>query len=289
MYQLGTNLLHSLCQCILQGFVGRNTAGQHNFIVTCILHSMHCFLNKRINNSSLEGCRNIAAVHLTSCLLLIVQIIDYGGFQTAEAEFVRLIQTCYRKINSMVIAAQCQTLDFRTAGIRQPHNAGNLIEGFACRIITRLSQKLKAIIAGNLQQRRMSAADNQRHERRLQLAVCQKVGKYVAFKMVNTYQRFIRCPGQRLGSRKADKQRADESRSVGNGNSINLLHANACLRQGFINNRHNIFDMLTGSNFRHNATEFTMNNDLGGDNVAKNLTPVLYYGSRSFITAAFNT
>ena len=130
----------------------------------------------------------------------------------------------------MVIAAQCQALNFRTAGIRQPHNAGNLIEGFACGIITRLSQKLKAVIAGNLQQCRVSAADNQRHERRLQFAVCQKVGKYMAFKMVDTYQRFIRCPGQRLGSRKTDQQRADQTRSVGNGNSIYLLHADASLR-----------------------------------------------------------
>ena len=129
-----------------------------------------------------------------ACLLLIVQIIDYGRFQTAEAEFIRLVQTCYRKINSMVIAAQCQALNFRTSGIRQPHNTGNLVEGFACRIITRLSQKLKAVIAGNLQQGRVSAADNQRHKRRLQLAVCQKVGKYMAFKMVDTYQRFVRCP-----------------------------------------------------------------------------------------------
>ena len=128
----------------------------------------------------------------------------------------------------MVIAAQCQALNFRTSGIRQPHNTGNLVEGFACRIITRLSQKLKAVIAGNLQQGRVSAADNQRHERRLQLAVCQKVGKYMAFKMVDTYQRFVRCPGQRLGSRKTDKQRADQTRSVGNGNSIYLLHADAC-------------------------------------------------------------
>lgn len=145
MHQLGTNLLHSLCQCVLQSFIGRNAAGQHNFIVACILHCMHRFLNQCINNSSLEGCRNIAAVHLTACLLLIMQIIDYGRFQTTEAEFIRLIQTCYRKINSMVIAAQCQTLNFRTAGIRQSHNTGNLVEGFACRVITSLPQSSKLL------------------------------------------------------------------------------------------------------------------------------------------------
>ena len=88
-------------------------------------------------------------------------------------------------MHRFIIAAKRQIFNFRTSRIRQAHNTRNLVEGFACCIVARLAQHLKGVVAGDLQKCRMTAADHKRHERRLQLAVRQKVGKDMAFKMVD--------------------------------------------------------------------------------------------------------
>ena len=195
MDQPGPGLFRRCRQFVLEGFIGGNAPCQYDFFQSRGLDGQQAFLHQHIRHRFLEGGRHIGFIHRPPGLLLIVQVIDHRRFHSAEAELERIVQHGPWKINGFRVAFQGQFLDFRTAGIRHPHDPGNFVKGFPRRVVPGLPQHFKAVIPCYLKQGRVTPGYHQSQKRRLQIFVIQEIGKHMAFQMIDPDQRLARGPG----------------------------------------------------------------------------------------------
>ena len=111
----------------------------------------------------------------------------------------------------------------------------------------------------------------------------------MALQMVDTQQRLARGPGQCLCRRQPYQQGAYQTGPVCHGYPVDLFQADLSIFQRRVNNRHNMFNMFAGRDFRYHAPVFPVNGNLGGNNVAQHVPSVFNYRSSRFVTAAFNS
>ena len=84
--------------------------------------------------------------------------------------------------------------------------------------------------------------------------------------MVYGDQRLLPDESEGLCSGYADYQRHDQAGLIGDGNCVDIAFLQTRLADGGGYHRQDLFDMGTGGYFRHDAAEFGMQLDLGGDN-----------------------
>ena len=121
---------------------------------------------------------------------LAVDIVQDGGFQSAEAELiVPLLCEGARKIDRGGISFPSEFIDLRPPGIRQPHHARDLVKRLARRIVTRLSHLTEAIVVRNVDERRMPARDDERHKGRREILRLKEICKDMPLKMIDPDER----------------------------------------------------------------------------------------------------
>ena len=108
----------------------------------------------------------------------------------------------------------------------------------------------------------MTAAGDERHEWRFQCGVLDIVRADMSQQVMHADQRNIFGESHRLGGRHADQQRADQSRSVGDADQIDLCKAHACLVQRLLQHTVDVFEMVSGGDLRHHTAVLLKNIDL---------------------------
>ncbi len=83
----------------------------------------------------------------------------------------------------------------RAAGIRQSHQLGGLVEGFAGGIVQGLAQQPVAADGVHRHQLGVPAGHQQGHERRLRRVMLDQRGQQVAFHVMDRHCRDIQRPG----------------------------------------------------------------------------------------------
>ena len=80
--------------------------------------------------------------------------------------------------------------------------------------------------------------------------------------MMHAYQWQVSCIGNGLGFCHTYKKCTDKPRSIGYTDSINIIQGDICLVQRFLNDLIDSFDMVSGGDFRYNASVQFMDLDL---------------------------
>ena len=87
--------------------------------------------------------------------------------------------------------------------------------------------------------------------------------------MVYLVKRLIVNDGEGAGGESADKQRADQSRRVGDGDGVDIVPGAISVRQGFFDDRVDNFQVAAGGDFRDDAAVFGVDVNLGIDHIGK--------------------
>ena len=84
----------------------------------------------------------------------------------------------------------------------------------------------------------------------------------MALDMVDIDQRFFQRIGECLRFRYTDEQGTDEARTIGYRDGIDVVEGTVCFLQRELDDVVDLFEMLTGSNLRHDPAVLGMNRDL---------------------------
>src|SRR5262249_8090139 len=130
----------------------------------------------------------------------------------------------------------------------------------------------------------MSSRDNKAEKGRLERFVLYEARKEVTLEMIHPHHRNVMHPTQHPSGHTTNEQAADESRSRGNSNGIQI----SSLQQRFITHFIDAFDMRPTRQLRHPAFKRFVNGQLRGDGASKNGTAIAYESRRRFVTRCFN-
>ena len=92
----------------------------------------------------------------------------------------------------------------------------------------------------------------------------------MTFQMVDRNQRLARSHRERFGRHQPDHHPADQSRTGGCCNRIDIIQRHACIGQSSFNQRHHQFAVRARRNFRHDAAKCAVMVLLPGKRMAQN-------------------
>ncbi len=171
--------------------------------------------------------------------------------------------------------APCSLLQHRAARIAESQQLGRLVECFAGGIVQRLSQYPAAPVGRDVHERRVSAGNHQRQQRqnlcRIGSLRSEKDTVDVRLDVIDADQRLAERPGQPLGRRKADQQRAGQAGAVGDRDRIDLRPAEMRTRQRLADHAGQLLDMAAGGDLRHDSAVGLVQRHLAEDDRSQHL------------------
>ena len=99
----------------------------------------------------------------------------------------------------------------------------------------------------------MSAGDNKTQKWRLQIGICQIIGRNMSPDMVNRNKRHTEAIRRRLCKIHTHQYRTDQPRRIRHGNRVDLLPRHGRAGKRLVCQRVNCFNMLARGQLRHNA------------------------------------
>ena len=151
------------------------------------------------------------------------------------------------------VAGLCRLVERRAAGIRHPDHAGDLIEAFPCRVVTRGAEDMEFRVVLHVDNQRVPAGDDEAQKRRFQIRIRQIVGRDMPADMVHWDERHAEAVRRRLRKIYAHQHRADQPRRIRHGNRVDLLPRYGRTGKRLVCQRVNCFNMLARGQLRHNA------------------------------------
>ena len=134
----------------------------------------------------------------------------------------------------------------------------------------------------------MSSGGNQGDIGEFRLLLFQKRGEEMPDNMVNPHIGDALYRRNGLGKGKADEQRADKAWSLGDGQAVKIVQGDACLFQGRLHHRIDVFQMLPGGKLWHHAAVWAVHRHLGVDDIAQQGVAVAQNRCGCFVAGAFN-
>ena len=157
------------------------------------------------------------------------------------------------------IAIAGELLDVAATGIGEPEQLCNLVERFTRRVVPGSSEQTVSAPRLDIQQQGVAARDEQRRERRYSVAMLERRREEMPLHVMDAEQRDVAREGERLAVADSDEQRADESRRVGDGDSVQIIES----RPGFfdcpLDHRHNAGEMRARSDLGNHSSKHPMN------------------------------
>ena len=142
---------------------------------------------KYIHYRLLERGRHVCLINSFTLHFTGIQIIQYGGFKTTEAEIILcLCHLCPGEMNSFRIPLLCHLINLRSSGISKADRPRHLVKGFSCRIIPGTSKDLIFPIILHYDQMRMPAGYHKTYKGRLQFFILYVICADMSFNMMHT-------------------------------------------------------------------------------------------------------
>jgi len=159
----------------------------------------------------------------------------------------------------------------------------DFVEGLSRGIVPRLSHDAAASEVFDHVGRRMPSRNDERHEGECGPPVGQEDGRDMAVKMIDADDRNIFRVGQGLPCGDSDEQRSDEAGTARDGDSLNIVEADARLFERLQDDGHDGLDVLAGGDLRHDAAEAAVRPNLRSDDVGQQFPSVADDGGGRFI------
>ena len=174
-------------------------------------------------DGGLEAGGQVRHVDVPARLTLVADVVDDGGLQPREREaVVPAAQHRAREVDRCRIALGGELREDRAAGVPEAEHLGDLVERLPRRVVERLAERVVLAPLGHVDERGVPAADHERHERRPDLLVGQDVGEEVPLEVVHAHERHSGRDREPLRVRQAHDERADEPRTVGDRDRVEV-------------------------------------------------------------------
>ena len=134
----------------------------------------------------------------------------------------------------------------------------------------------------------MAAGSNQGDIGKCRLLLFQKRGEEMADNMIDPHIGEAFHRGYGLGKGKTDEQRANQTRALGDGQTVQIVQADACQAQGRFYHRIDVFQMLPGGKLRNHAAVWAVYGHLGVDDIAQQSIAIAENRRGCFVAGAFN-
>jgi hypothetical protein len=175
-----------------------------------------------------------------------------------------------RELHRMRVSVLRQPINHRPARISQAQQLSHFIESLSRSVVARVADVLvrPALTAPLCQiQMRMPSRNDQRHHRKLQLAISllpllEQHGMNVTFKMIDSDQRLLQRECQSFRVADPHQQRTGEARPLSYGQSVDRFKGLARFRQRLPHDGNNRPQMFARSQLRDYTTIRLMRRDL---------------------------
>ncbi len=115
------------------------------------------------------------------------------------------------------------------------------------------------------------------------------VGVDVGLEMMDGVKGLMPEDGEYAGGKGADEERTEETRSVGNGDVIDVVLSEVGVGEGLVDDGKDGFEMGTGGDFGDYTTISGENINLRNDDIADDRGVVANDGSSGFVTGTFDS
>src|ERR1051325_7105427 len=118
-------------KCLTQGAVCRDPPRNQNFFSIEVPRCLDCFREKRIDNRRLERCCQISNRQRRIRLLQLIDLIEYGGLESAEREIVGTVEVRAWEFESIRVARFGGALNRWTARVWKSQQTSDFVECLA--------------------------------------------------------------------------------------------------------------------------------------------------------------
>src|SRR5450759_2089387 len=189
--------------------------------------------------------------------------VEHGGLEAAEREGVIIVVLWQRvlshhrarEMEALWISLARKLLYIAPAGVGKAEKLGDLVERFAGCVVPGRSQQAVFPPGLDVQEQRVTARDQQRCERRNGIAVLERRRKEVSFHVMNSEQRNSARECELRAGTDSDQQRPHESRSVGDGDRVEIIELRPRFRECALDHRHDAGEMRARCDFRNYSAE----------------------------------
>ena len=136
VFQLGqkdlcAELLCAVVDQLAQTAIGGDAAGQHDLPGVCVRRRGQQLFGQDLVDALLKARGHVGHVHGLALLLGVVDLIDDGGFQAAEAHVVLAVHMGHGQLVRLGVAVPRRRGHAGAAGVGQTQRAGDLVVGLA--------------------------------------------------------------------------------------------------------------------------------------------------------------
>ena len=218
---------------------------------------------------------------------------EHRRLQAAEAEVQRVaLHFGEGEPHSRLIPVGRQPVDHRAARISKAQKLGDLVEGLAGRIVTRLAEQTILESFPDLEQVRVAARHYQGRgwelHRRSSPFGFQNDRMDMPLDVVHRDQRQATREAQGLGISESHQERAHQSRPHRGRDGAQVFEFRAGLLEGFPHHRHDGAQVFARRQFRNHATVLAMRAHLRSHHGGKDGLAVFHHGGRGFVAGGFD-
>ena len=176
------------------------------------LHCLAKLVYQDVDDGFLQRCGKVCLVFLYEVgvfLHLVAEGVEKRCLQSAET-VVKAWDMGLAELKPGCVALGCQTVDVRTAGIRQPHHLGALVKRLSGCVVDCLPEYFHIVVVFNDDNLRVAARNQQTHIWKLRhfcaLVLFYEMRQHMPVQVVDTHHRDVERGGKSFGKRGADKQ-----------------------------------------------------------------------------------
>ena len=194
-----------------------------------------------------------------------------------------------RKRDRLGVAVAGQRFDRRPAGIGQAEQFRGLVEGFAGGIVDRRRQAAIVADPAHFEQLAMPARHQQQQIREIEIGIGEARRQRMAFEMIDRDQRLARRQRQTLAGEQADHHPANQPRTGGRGDRIDLADVDAGFVQHLADQAGQDLDMGAGGDFGDNAAVRLVRRVLADHRLGENAPVAGHQRDRAVVARGFES
>ena len=244
--------------------VTRHAAPEDDTMAAELFCRTRGFCRQRFAESVLETAGEMGAVGVQcSAKFGIAHRVQQRRFEAAERHIVVVVvagplaavEHRPRETEACRITLAGKRFDMPAAGIRQPHQLRDLIEGFAGGVVAGRAEQPIFAPRGDVEQQRVTAAHEKGGERRIGRRVFECRREEMAFHVMHADQRQATRGGERFRETHTHKERADKARGVRHGDRVDVVEGNVRVSERLPHHRRDCREMGPRRDLRHDAAE----------------------------------
>ena len=183
-------------------------------------------------------------------------------------------------------------LDGGTAGLRKAEHLGDLVEGFADRIVHRRAQTIVDADVLDRENLGVAAGSHQQRDRETPIAARSRAHQRVRLEVVDRRERLARRQRDSLAGHQADQHAADQAGSGRGGHAVEVVGRELRPLQRARDELVDDLDMGSRGDFRNDAAIGGMRGDLAhhlvGEDFARAVGPQPHDGGCGFVAGRLN-